>query len=46
MLVKKVKLVAVGDPVAYPKRENGMIVKDGFGNDITAGYRRQYRKAQ
>ena len=41
MLVKKVKLVAVGDPVAYPKRENGMIVKDGFGNDITAGYRRQ-----
>ena len=23
MLVKKVKLVAVGNPVAYPKKENG-----------------------
>ena len=41
MLVKKVKLVAVGNPVAYPKKENGMIVKDEFGNDVTAGYRRQ-----
>ena len=41
MLVKKVKLVAVGNPVAYPKKENGMIVKDEFGIDVTAGYRRQ-----
>ena len=41
MLVKKVKLVAIGEPVAYPKKENGMIVKDEFGNDVTAGYRRQ-----
>ena len=41
MLVKKVKLVAIGEPVAYPKKENGMIVKDEFGHDVTAGYRRQ-----
>jgi hypothetical protein len=40
MLVKKVKLVVIGEPVAYPKRENGMIVKDENGNDVTAGYRR------
>ena len=37
MLVKKVKLVAVGNPVAYPKKEKAMIVTDEFGNDITAG---------
>ena len=41
MLVQKVKLTVVGEPVAYPKRENGMIVKDENGNDVTAGYRRK-----
>ena len=41
MLVQKVKLTVVGEPVAYPKRENGMIAKDENGTDIIAGYRRQ-----
>ena len=41
MLVQKVKLTIVGEPVAYPKKENGMIVRDENGNDVTAGYRRQ-----
>ncbi|MBR5068105.1 MAG: hypothetical protein IKX25_01755 [Bacteroidales bacterium] len=41
MLVQKVKLTVVGEPVAYPKRENGMIAKDANGNDVIAGYRRQ-----
>ena len=43
MLVKKVKFSAIGEPVAYPKKENGMIVKDENGNDITGGYRRQVK---
>ena len=41
MLVQKVKLTIVGEPVAYPKKENGMIVRDENGNDVTAGYRRK-----
>ena len=41
MLKQRVKLTVVGDVLPYPKRENGMIVKDEFGNDVTAGYRRQ-----
>lgn len=41
MLKQKVKLTVVGEPVAYLKKENGMIVKDENGNDVIAGYRRQ-----
>ena len=41
MLKQHVKLNVVGDVLPYPKRENGMIVKDENGNDVTAGYRRQ-----
>ena len=41
MLKQRVKLTVVGEPIAYPKKENGMIVKDENGNDVTAGYRRQ-----
>ena len=41
MLKQRVKLNVVGDVLPYPKRENGMIVKDENGNDVTAGYRRQ-----
>ena len=41
MLKQKVKLTVVGEVLPYPKRENGMIVKDENGNDMTAGYRRQ-----
>ena len=41
MLKQHVKLTVVGDVLPYPKRENGNIVKDENGNDVTAGYRRQ-----
>ena len=40
MLVKKVKLVSVGDPVSYQKRENNTPVKTPDGQDVV-GYRRQ-----
>ena len=41
MLKQRVKLNVVGDVLPYPKRENGMIVKDENGNDVIARYRRQ-----
>ena len=41
MLEQKVKLTAVGELVSYPKRENGVIVKDEQGQDVTGGCWRQ-----
>ena len=40
MLVQKVKVTAVGDPVAYQKKENNTPLKTPDGQDVV-GYRRQ-----
>ena len=40
MLVQKVKLTVVGEPVAYLKKENGAPLKTPDGQDVV-GYRRQ-----
>ena len=40
MLVQKVKLTVVGEPVAYLKKENGTPLKTPDGQDVV-GYRRQ-----
>ncbi len=39
MLEKKVKLTSVGDLKVAPRIENGNIVKDANGNDLTYHYR-------
>ncbi len=42
MLEKKEKLIKVGELIPYPKRENGVIVKDPVtGEDMVGGVRRQ-----